>query len=241
MEYRRFLSWFKHLVSSNVLLYKIWFHSVRKWRGDYVRLPTKNDDFYFDGYPRSGNTFFAALFSKVYLNKSFASHLHVISGLKIALILKLPIFVMVRRPEDAIISNLYRKVVGNDVSPDRDLFEMLLVSYYNYYLFVKKNIRKINVIRFETSIENEVLLTKKIAEELGFEVQLDDSLTEMLSDYKEMMQKKEAQKESHASSLPNENRARFKTEYLNKVLNSPSYSMAETIYNELISYDLLSE
>ncbi len=130
MLYKGFNSWLRQFTSSNRFLYVIWFYSVRKRKGDSTRLPSSSDDFYLDGYPRSGNTFFAGLLRNVYPSKVFANHLHVISGLKIALKLELPVFVIIRDPKDAVVSNLYRKIMDNKkLSLNQDLIESLLISY----------------------------------------------------------------------------------------------------------------
>jgi hypothetical protein len=117
----------------------------------------------------------------------------------------------------------------------------LLISYYNYYSFVKEHIDDINVVRFDLCVNNELLLIHLIAETVGFEVRSDNSLKETLNDYRAMMKKTEAQKDTQASSLPNNQRMNFKKEYLSNVLNSPSYSMAEDLYNEIASLDLFKK
>ena len=52
----------KSVFKSNPLLYRMWF-SMNKNRINFGRnsLPTRGDNWYFDGYPRSGNTFYRNL------------------------------------------------------------------------------------------------------------------------------------------------------------------------------------
>ena len=236
-----FVSWVKKIVSRNVFLYKLWFYSVRKYRGDYSELPSVNDKLYIDGYPRSGTTFFSGLVRRVYPNKTFSNHLHVISGLKIALRFKLPIFVILREPKDAIISNLYRNIRDNKrKKPTHKLIEALVISYYNYYLFVSNQIDNINLFVFRKCIKNELLLVQRIAEIADFNKQPNSSLRKLLDDYYTNMRQKEASKDPQSSSLPNSQREKFKKEYLTKVINSPSYNMVEKIYTELVEYDSLN-
>lgn len=231
----------RQVVSSNVFLYKVWFYLVRKHRGDPVRLPSINDDFYFDGYPRSGNTFLKGLIEKLYPEKKFASHLHSISGIKIALDLNLPVFVLIRKPKDAVVSYLFRKIIITNSSSTEVLIERLLISYRNYYKFVKEHSNYISILEFESAINNETLLLKAVAEIVGFKKGSDAFLQENLKNHKVLMKKKEKQKDSYASSLPNEERAEFKSEYQKKILNSSIYRSAEDIYKELTEYDLLSK
>lgn len=241
-EQRELVSWVRKMVSENVFFYKLWFYSVRKYQGDYVRLPTADDDFYFDGYPRSGNTYFAGFVKEVYSCKNFASHLHSLSGLKIALKLNLPIFVIIRKPKDAIVSNLYRKVIDNNSNtPYYKKIERLIGSYIKYYLFVRKHIEHINIVNFDLCVNNGLLLIHQIAQTTGFESKPDSLLRESLGNFQKKMKNKETQKDSKISSLPNIHRVNFKEEYLKKVLNSPSYGRAQKLYNELIKYDFITQ
>jgi len=225
----------REIVANNVFLYKLWFYGVRLHKGGQVRLPSFEDDFYFDGYPRSGNTFFGGLLKRVFPNRLFASHLHVIAGIKIALKLKLPVFVIIRKPKGAVLSNLYRILQNGKKSPDHALIERLLRSYCNYYLFVKKHIDNIYIINFDSSIHNELLMVRQVAKALRFKVESDDFLAESLASFQTIMEKKEEQKRTQVSSLPNPYRTKFKKEYEPKVLQiSPLYDKAEVIYNELL-------
>ena len=49
----------KKIIKSDIFLYKLWLYVQRKGRGHLLkfRLQKNGDDFYIDGYPRSGNTF----------------------------------------------------------------------------------------------------------------------------------------------------------------------------------------
>ena len=106
------------VVSSRVLLYVIWFYMIRIRKGSKVKLPDKSDDLYFDGYPRSGNTYFSGLMERLYPDIQYSSHLHAIAGIKIAFRRKIPVFILIRYPVDAIISNVFRisRAKGLDVN-----------------------------------------------------------------------------------------------------------------------------
>lgn len=241
MVYNGVNSWLRQLTCSNLFLYKIWFYTYRKFKGGVVRLPSNDDNFYFDGYPRSGNTFFVHFFIKIYPTKKFAHHLHTIAALKIAIDKQLPIFIIIREPKDAVASNLFRKVIGRKLTSNRELIEKSLIAYYNYYKFVYDNISCLNILSFNSCIANEVLTVKKVAKVVGFETKSDMHLRESLENFKTFMNQKEKEKDSYASSLPNKERAQFKKMYINEILNSPFYSTTKEIYNKLIKYDLLSK
>lgn len=231
----------EHIIKSNVFLYKIWFYSIRIRTGDYVRLPSKNDDLYFDGYPRSGNTFCKGLLSLAYPQKKFASHLHSISGLKIALKFELPIFIIIRKPEDAVVSNLFTKVKNKKKELNQRTIENLLASYQQYYSFVRKYLGTFNIISFDSFIKSEVLTIERIAAAANFDAKSRKFLQETLDGFRIHMERKETQKETFASSLPNNDRAEFKNKYQGKVLNAPTYQLTTEIYRELINYDLVKQ
>lgn len=241
MTYNAVNNWLRQLVYRNLLLYKVWFYTYRRIKGDPARLPSDNDDFYFDGYPRSGNTFFAQFLLRVYPDNKFAHHLHSIAALKIALGKNIPSFIIVREPEDAVVSNLFRVVAAYKKSPDRDLIEHLLLMYYDYYRFVNDNRDRVQVLSFRLCIDNEVQTVKKIAQGVGLEIKCDSYLEKMLEGFKIYMEKKEKEKDAFASSLPNEDRKEFKKRYVNEIVHSPSYQKSRAIYNKLIRYDLMSE
>lgn len=149
---------------------------------------------------------------------------------------------ILREPKDAIVSNLYRNITDNKrKKPTHKLIEGLVVSYYNYYLFVSNQIDNINLFVFGKCIKNELLLVQRIAEIADFDKLPNSSLSKLLHDYYTNMRKQEASKDPQSSSLPNSQREKFKKKYLTKVVNSPSYNMVEEIYTELVEYDSLNK
>lgn len=95
----------KSVVKSSPVLYKLWFLRNKGTLRSNVRLSKIKDHYYFDGYPRSGNTYFHGLFKCLYPYLNGASHLHCTAGIKIACRFRVPkIIIIVRKPEDAILS-----------------------------------------------------------------------------------------------------------------------------------------
>lgn len=239
MVFRKINRWLRSIVADNVILYKLWFYSIRWMKGDDVRLPNKSDDLYFDGYPRSGNTFFCALIKNTFPKLSFAHHLHSKSGLKIALSYNLKSFILIREPKEAVSSYLFMKVNEDNFSSIDNLIDRLIISYINYYLLVKEELDSLRILKFESCINDQVLTIKSIAEEIGMDVYNDNFYHEKLKKVQAKMEDKEQKKNSHASSLPDKERNNFKKKFKKRVTKSPHYIQADNLYSELSEYDLL--
>lgn len=68
--------WFK----SFPFLYVIWLKYFRKSK---LSVPSNEDVFYFDGYPRSGNSYLTILFKYIFPTVRFSHHLHCVASLKL--------------------------------------------------------------------------------------------------------------------------------------------------------------
>lgn len=229
----------RNVVSNNRLLYKMWFYTYRIRKGDPVRLPTKNDDYYLDGYPRSGNTFISGLLKRVFPDKKFASHLHVPATLRMAVLNKLPTFIMLRSPDDAVISNLYRKISVKDLSPTSENMDMLLSQYILYYTTVLEFIEQVHIIDFSIFIKDNKIILKNISDIINCDIGSDKKIDEEIASFKKLMKEKEKVKKKHAGSLPNTHRIEFKEEYLGKLRSRPSFRKAENLYQDLIQFKLV--
>lgn len=199
-----------------------------------VRLPSKKDDLYFDGYPRSGNTYFIGLILRLYPGINYSSHLHTIAGIKLALSEKVPTYIIIRKPEDAIVSNLYRKKndSGNNVS--ESIVDDFIREYIHYYQFVLKQENKLCVLNFDSLIKNEKLLMEKLVSEAGMEMYEDEKFKELQNENRIIMKNKEKGKDDRVSSLPNPERDEFKKKNIELIMNSKYYPDALNVYQKLV-------
>jgi len=194
----------KRTFKSNKYLYKIWFAANQKKLDSTVRLPRKTDEYYFDGYPRSGNTFFRGLLKRAYPNLNGTSHLHCIAGLKIALGLQIKCLIIIRNPVDAVASNVYTKIHRQNNPLDKNievLCNELLSEWFNYYNFCNREIDSplLNIITFETVINDEVMYLSFMEKHFGGIMAKKD---DVISRFKETMAQKEKRKQVAYSSLP---------------------------------------
>ncbi|MDZ7693162.1 MAG: hypothetical protein U5K69_18920 [Balneolaceae bacterium] len=225
---------FKNLVKRNPLLYKVWFYLYRTRTGDKVRLPQKTDHLYFDGYPRSGNTYFSGLISFVFADTEFTSHLHVIAGIKLALKQGLPVFIIIRKPEDAIISNLFRVTEKKSLKPSQKLVDELAFGYVEYYSYVNSRRDTLNILDFSKVTQEPLAMLKKVAPVLSDSKRSDEKFEEQVKRFDERIKEKEKNKISATSALPNEERKFFKNNHMNLVLSSKHLEKANQLYSTLV-------
>jgi len=222
-------------VSNNPLAYKVWFYTVRVRKGSAVKLPRNGDNLYFDGYPRSGNTYFVQLLVRLYPEIKYSSHLHSIAGIKIALKSKVPVIIIIRKPDDTIVSNLFRVVNSKGLKANQRTADYLTQRYLSYYSFVLNNHSKLKVLNFNKLIENKRVLMDVLAGHIGMKKYTDEKFKIMLKKNDEFMNKEEKHKNDNVSSLPNKNRDEFKVENLELVHSSPFFRAADEVYTKLIT------
>lgn len=224
---------FRKVVASNPLLYSVYVNTLRNRKGSKVKLPSSNDDLYLDGYPRSGNTYFKNLISNLYPNLNFASHLHVSASIKIALKKELPTFILIRKPEDTIISWVCRKVFLNNAKISQNFVDEKITSYSNYYEFVLKKESEVMVLDFNSIINDQFKFMETLARSLKLELYTKEDFDKAIIQHYESMKLKEENKNDGASSLPNKTKQEFKEKNGWMVKNSNRFRRADELYKKL--------
>ena len=232
----------KALISSNKFLYIIWFYIFLKKKNKDLKLPKRGDSLYFDGYPRSGNTYTFGLIYRVYpsLHCNVSHHLHSVIALKMALSKNIKSIIIIRHPKNAIISYLFSKRV--EFLKDSGVADELISQYVSYYDFVNKNLKDIRIINFDRFITNEKMVLQNIENYTGHTPQINMynhvdgfiDFDDFLMDYKNRMNNFQKVQNSNLSSMPNEERKKFKIQNIEKILKSDNYPKAIELYNEII-------
>lgn len=230
---------FKNIISSNVFLYKIWFNLYLRKKNRSLKLPQADDVFYFDGFPRSGNSYTIGLIERAYpeLKNRSSHHLHSIAGIKLALKKGLKTFIIIRQPKDAIVSYLFVKNSNNSISSK--LISNIIDQYITYNEFVYENRNKINVIKFDDVINN----GEKAILEFGllFQLNSNDNVNWIIQDYNSRMKNFQNIQPVKFSSMPNSERKKFREVNKEAVINSNNFEKAVDIYNKLSQYDFLNK
>lgn len=147
-----------NIIFDNPFLYNLYFHLIRKHRGIVPDYFTYDTDYYFDGYPRSGNTYLAHLVTNIFPSKKSVHHLHRIGPIKIALRKDIITFILIRDPMDSISSN-YLKYFAERKQEfpekiDQKLLKYMTKEYMKYYQFVSSQKNSIHLIHFDDLINN---------------------------------------------------------------------------------------
>lgn len=205
----------------------------RKKLDSTVRLPRRDDDYYFDGYPRSGNTFFRGLLKEALPNLNGASHLHTIAGIKLSLSKQIKSIIIIRNPKDAVLSNVFTKI-NRERNPLQinveDAINDELHEWMQYYQFALNKQDKVYIIIFEYIVNDKRVFLHQIEDILSHEIANKGNALER---FNKKMRDGEANKEVAYSSLPNETRKVFKKRYEAIIESDPLYSIAFELYNSL--------
>ena len=132
-----------------------------------LKLPEKGDSLYFDGYPRSGNTYTFGLIYRVFpsLHCNVSHHLHAKIPLKMALNKNVKSIIIIRKPDDAIVSYLFSK--KEHYFKDNTVLNSLVLQYKEYYDYVLKNINNLRIINFDEFVKGEQEVLKGIEKYTG--------------------------------------------------------------------------
>lgn len=245
----------KKIIKSNPFFYQLYFHLVRKNVG--IRPPwfKKSTQIYFDGYPRSGNTFLSHLLRNVLFELESVHHLHCVAAIKIALRKNILTYILLRNPLDAIASNYLKhfasKINGLPTDIDIKVLNDKTKDYVNYYSFVSKKRKRLNIIEFEYLIEKPKDVITLISRDYNLNFDKKDleyallyyykdeeKLKQIPKDYK--LKNKDGGKNSGGakdvlgSSLPNDLKRKRKEEIANHLKDKDMFKKAQKIYASIV-------
>ena len=226
----------RKLLSENVFLYKLYFHLYRKHRGIRPNWFKSKTKIYYDGYPRSGNTFLHHLFRNIFPDIHTVHHHHKIAPVKISLYKNIPSFILIRNPEDCIPSNYlkhFSMINGGGLpdSLDQKLLHRMTEDYVNYYYYVKRNHQNVNLISFDTLITSPGVIIQQIAKSLNMEEDqkiIDSKITKAQQTYSGATDKL-------GSSKPLDYKEKRKTEIRDVLMGSNKFEEAKRIYKNLLN------
>lgn len=227
----------KELFKSNPALYRIWFFLLKnRINNGEIVLPSSENTWYFDGYPRSGNTFYKGLLMVLYPELEGASHLHCIAGLKLADKEKLKSVIIIRHPIESVSSFYYTKTHRYEGRKKLKvkLLSELLREWINYYTYILTR-ANICVIEFSPSDDKIVENVREIEDFLSLKTLSDADLISKIEKHHESFKGGENNKELAYSSLPKKERTEFKETVKSQLQSLPEFAKAVKIFDTLIS------
>lgn len=223
---------FKNIVFTNPIMYLLYYHLVRKNLGKYPKLPSKENDLYFDGYPRSGNTYTAGLINYFFPSISWTHHLHAEVGIKMALSRKVPCLIIIRDPLDAVASFTFTKSKNKVIN--KKVIDQCLWRYIDYYSFVSLRKSKMEIVGFDRVIKKPEGFILQLAIKLNLNLCFkQEEVLKKINDYDSKMHDKENHKALEYSSLPTKARDDFKKMVKQTIKSHRNFSEALDLYHSL--------
>jgi hypothetical protein len=223
--------WFK----SVPFLYVIWLKYLRKTK---LTIPSNEDVFYFDGYPRSGNSYLTNLFKNIFPTAKFSHHLYCVASLKIAIKNKIPAIIIVREPLESISSLI---VMDNpSLVLDDKTVARYVDDFIDYFQYLKMKLDIINIISFESTIKNPELFflcLEQAVPNLKITKKDYDLVSEFV-DNKLVEKKQSSMSNDHAvrfSSTPNQERTAKKEKVKTFLINNRNLQKAQRLFEEVVS------
>lgn len=215
----------RRFIRGNILLYKFQLN-YRQPNAEINphRLIDSKRDICLEGYPRSANSYVNSLLKVLKPNLKIGGHTHSIVNLKLAFRNNIPIFILIRKPIDAIASFVLRR---NELICKNNKKNIIFAieDYKQFYEFVLKNQRKLVILDFDKII-NEPEYILKIIELNSNLKMLDpkidpnidiDKATEIVF---ERLKQYETQNRFKVSSVPDKRRIKHIKELKNILKNN---------------------
>ena len=122
------------------------------------KLANQNTNICIEGFPRSGNSFACRIIRITDPWIKISDHTHSIANVKSASENHVPIVILIRKPLDAIVSYVLRRIGLRQKTTKEMSLRLAFKDYYIFYQYIYKqlnnlnNTNKIKIIKFETLI-----------------------------------------------------------------------------------------
>lgn len=217
------------LIKGSVFLYRLATRPAHAGKA----LVDAETDLCLEGFPRSANTYAYQLLKVSNPQFKIAHHTHSIANIKLALKYRIPTFVLIRAPIDALTSAVIRR---NSIKQDNDTRHLLhaIEMYGQFYSFVLRNMTNINIVEFSTVIKSPLKFISCVKAGCKFPVSIPENASELENTARSNMEyhQKIIGESFSASSLPDPYR---------DILKSSIRSRLENWGNEVDNLKLLYE
>lgn len=182
------------------------------------RIVTAQTDLCFEGFQRSGNSYFSLLFSRANKDKKLAHHIHAPQQLHRALKFNIPAVLLIRDPADAVASLL---TWDSRLSP-----ELALKSWIQFHESLLPIKERLCIVQFDALVQdyNQVIETINDRFETDF---IDCRLNE---EQISKLMKRHKQRGKANDPFPNEKKKEQNAKNKEVVLSLNEFFEAETLY-----------
>lgn len=189
-------------------------------------------DICIDGYPRSANSFSVRMFRQANPEAKIAHHTHSVANLNKALKHNIPVVVLIRDPEQAIVSSV--------IAHKKNDIDMEVSRYIDFYDWVYKRIDKVVIADFYRIINdfNAVILgvNKKFDKSFLLLGDVKDADSQVKDDIEKRFDKLGQSEMSHIKPVPTNERDKIKETLRDSVLIHNDFSEAKKLYEKIMSH-----
>lgn len=155
-KFYRILAKVRNFIRGNTLIYSLlWFLQMKK----KIFFVNSKTDLCVEGFPRSANSFLTQLLRLLCPHLKVGHHTHSIVNLKLGIKNKIPVFIIIRNPIDAITSQIIRM---NELKSNNRFKNITyaISDYKQFYEFVLKNNNHLVIINFDEVIHSPKIFMK---------------------------------------------------------------------------------
>lgn len=202
----------------------------RLFKNRYPCYAVPNANICIEGFPRSGNSFFVAVFQQWNPETIIAHHSHLASNAKYAANQDKPTVILVREPAEAIAS-----AIAWDGDDSRILPGVGLITYFSFYKSLNRFRQKILFLDFHEAVSKPDACIEKINQRFGtnfrnieFTEEEKTRLQNVLARQDEIQRRSELN-----SSLPNERKGKLKMTIVPKITSHSFFPRVQALYMAL--------
>lgn len=187
-------------------------------------------DICIDGYPRSANSFSVRMFRKANPGAVIAHHTHAVANIRKAIDCSIPIVVLIRNPEQAIVSSVIAHE-NNDI--DNEIYR-----YIDFYDWILKKISNVVIADFDIVVNdyNAIILNvnNHFKKSYDFLEDVKEADVQVKNDIEERFDVLGQSKMSHIKPIPTSARDSVKEELRASVLKHKDFCLAKKIYDDIM-------
>jgi len=185
-------------------------------------------DLCIDGFPRSANSFAVNLVQTACPDLNIIHHVHSPVIIKKSIRDEIPIFVLVRNPEDAVTSEYIRAEYSRERNQN---IEWLIKRYVKYYEIVGAYIDDVFVVSFETVTQTPVAYLKNVFSKLDLNIERD--YIEVVNETRSIGRSKITEDIIYTTSIPTGERDEYKQHVKRNIISKYDFSEAKKIFNTI--------